>query len=43
MAFEIRMPQLGLTMEEGTVTTWLNMKAIKLQKAKLSWRLPLIN
>lgn len=23
MAFEIKMPQLGLTMEEGTVTTWL--------------------
>ncbi len=23
MAFEITMPQLGLTMEEGTVTTWL--------------------
>ena len=23
MAFEIIMPQLGLTMEEGTVTTWL--------------------
>ena len=23
MAYEIRMPQLGLTMEEGTVTTWL--------------------
>ena len=22
MAFEIRMPQLGLTMEEGTVTSW---------------------
>lgn len=23
MAFEIKMPQLGLTMEEGTVTTWV--------------------
>ena len=23
MAFEVKMPQLGLTMEEGTVTKWV--------------------
>ena len=26
MAFEVKMPQLGLTMEEGTVTTWLKQE-----------------
>ena len=26
MAFEILMPQLGLTMEEGTVTQWLKQE-----------------
>lgn len=29
MAVEIRMPQLGLTMEEGTVTTWLKHEGDK--------------
>ena len=28
MAFEITMPQLGLTMEEGTVSKWLKRKAM---------------
>ena len=26
MAYEVLMPQLGLTMEEGTVTTWLKQE-----------------
>ena len=26
MAFEVRMPQLGLTMEEGTVTRWVKQE-----------------
>ena len=34
MAFEIRMPQLGLTMEEGTVTTWLKHEGDKVAKGE---------
>lgn len=26
MAFEVKMPQLGLTMEEGTVTKWVKQE-----------------
>ena len=25
MAFEVKMPQLGLTMEEGTVSKWIKI------------------
>ena len=31
MAYEVRMPQLGLTMEEGTVTTWLKHEGDKVE------------
>jgi pyruvate dehydrogenase E2 component (dihydrolipoamide acetyltransferase) len=34
MAFEIKMPQLGLTMEEGTVTTWLKHEGDKVAKGE---------
>ena len=32
MAFEVKMPQLGLTMEEGTVTKWVKQTFWKLQQ-----------
>ena len=32
MAFEIKMPQLGLTMEEGTVAKWLKQAGDSVQK-----------
>lgn len=32
MAFEIKMPQLGLTMEEGTVAKWLKQKGDSVKK-----------
>lgn len=32
MAFEIRMPQLGLTMEEGTVAKWLKQEGDSVKK-----------
>ena len=28
MAFEVKMPQLGLTMEEGTVTKWVKQEVL---------------
>ena len=34
MAFEITMPQLGLTMEEGTVSKWLKKEG----DAREGWR-----
>ena len=32
MAFEIKMPQLGLTMEEGTVAKWLKQEGDTVKK-----------
>lgn len=32
MAFEIKMPQLGLTMEEGTVAKWLKQEGDSVKK-----------
>ena len=30
MAFELKMPQLGLTMEEGTVSKWVKHEGLSL-------------
>ena len=29
MAYEVLMPQLGLTMEEGTVSQWIKHRAMR--------------
>ena len=29
MAFEVLMPQLGLTMEEGTVSAWIKQRGTR--------------
>lgn len=34
MAFEIKMPQLGLTMEEGTVAKWLKQEGDSVKKRR---------
>ena len=43
MAFEIKMPQLGLTMEEGTVAQWLKQEGDTVAKAMCFWKLQQIN
>lgn len=35
MAFEVKMPQLGLTMEEGTVAKWLKKEGDSIQKGEV--------
>ena len=37
MAFEILMPQLGLTMEEGTVSRWLKQEGDTVKTGE-EWR-----
>ena len=36
MAFEVKMPQLGLTMEEGTVTRWVKQEGDAVKAASMT-------
>ena len=37
MAVEVRMPQLGLTMEEGTVSKWIKQEGDSVYHSKTEW------
>ena len=44
MAYEVLMPQLGLTMEEGTVSQWLKQEGDAVKTGDVPcWRSPLIS
>ena len=40
MAYEVLMPQLGLTMEEGTVSSWVKHEGDAVKPVTCCWRSP---
>ena len=38
MAFAIKMPQLGLTMEEGTVAQWIKQEGDTVKTGDVLWK-----